>query len=117
MKKKFTLALACVMAMTTMLTACGGSGQTPASDGSSGAITVKYSVTFPATGTQADGANALAELIEEDVYKRQRLRRGRDALRAGKTVCQLRVDDRFHRRRRCGRQRWTADPRRTWLCR
>lgn len=29
------------------------------------AITVKYSVTYPATGTQADGANALAELIEE----------------------------------------------------
>ena len=28
MKKKFTLALACVLAMTTMLTACGGSGQT-----------------------------------------------------------------------------------------
>ena len=65
MKKKFTLALACVLAMTTMLTACGGSGQTPASDGSSSAITVKYSVTFPATGTQADGANVLAELIEE----------------------------------------------------
>ena len=65
MKKKFTLALACVLAMTTMLNACGGSGQTPASDGSSSAITVKYSVTFPATGTQADGANVLAELIEE----------------------------------------------------
>ena len=65
MKKKFTLALACVLAMTTMLTACSGSGQTPASDGSSSAITVKYSVTFPATGTQADGANVLAELIEE----------------------------------------------------
>ena len=46
MKKKFTLALACVLAMTTMLNACGGSGQTPASDGSSSAITVKYSVTF-----------------------------------------------------------------------
>lgn len=30
-----------------------------------GAIAVKYSVTYPATGTQADGAHALAELIEK----------------------------------------------------
>lgn len=33
--------------------------------GSGDTIAVKYSVTYPATGTQADGANALAELIEE----------------------------------------------------
>lgn len=76
MKKVFALILA--LAMTFTLAACGSgssgnaapadapaaSAAAPASD-NSGAKVVKYSVTYPATGTQADGANALAELIEE----------------------------------------------------
>lgn len=35
------------------------------SDGAKAQTVVKYSVTFPATGTQADGANRLGELIKE----------------------------------------------------
>lgn len=76
---KKIVSLLCVAAMTFSLAACGGKSDTsaqapapsasePASasdSGSSDAIVVKYSVTYPATGTQADGANALAEIIEE----------------------------------------------------
>ena len=72
MKKKLILALTCTFALVTMLTACGKSssgnaanGGSSAANGSGDTIAVKYSVTYPATGTQADGANALAELIEE----------------------------------------------------
>ncbi|MDE7246237.1 MAG: TRAP transporter substrate-binding protein DctP [Oscillospiraceae bacterium] len=52
MKKIICLLYA--LAMIFALSAC-----------SSDAIVVKYSVTYPATGTQADGAHALADLIEE----------------------------------------------------
>ena len=67
MKKNLVQAVACGLAMMTVLTACGSSqgSQTSQSSDNSGTITVKYSVTFPATGTQADGANALGALIEE----------------------------------------------------
>lgn len=68
MKKNLVQAVACGLAMMTVLTACGssnGSQSSQASNNSDGTITVKYSVTFPATGTQADGANALGKLIEE----------------------------------------------------
>ena len=72
MKKKLILTLTCTFALVTMPTACGKSSSGNAANGGSSAangfgdtIAVKYSVTYPATGTQADGANALAELIEE----------------------------------------------------
>lgn len=74
---KKILALVLALAMTLSLVACGSKTETapvdnnaatsaaaPAEDNSSAKV-VKYSVTYPATGTQADGANALAELIEE----------------------------------------------------
>ncbi len=52
-----------------MLTLTGAAAMLAAAMGTAAladdAIVVKYSVTYPATGTQADGANALAELIEE----------------------------------------------------
>lgn len=77
MKKKL-LSLLLITGMAVSLAACGGSG-TSASAGSSGVaasngngaftddsqIVVKYSVTYPSTGTQADGALKLGELIEE----------------------------------------------------
>lgn len=75
-KKMISMFLATGMAL--MLTACGGSGATadnasansasPAAEASAGdgsQIVVKYSVTYPSTGTQADGANRLGEIIEE----------------------------------------------------
>lgn len=75
-KKMISMFLATGMAL--MLTACGGSGATAdnaaensaspaaeASAGDSSQIVVKYSVTYPSTGTQADGANRLGEIIEE----------------------------------------------------
>lgn len=68
MKKNLVQAVACGLAMMTVLSACGSSNESQSSqtsNNSDGTITVKYSVTFPATGTQADGANALGALIEE----------------------------------------------------
>lgn len=71
-------ALASAAAMTVSLAACGApkeetsgtAGTTTAVETASiqtnaDAKVVKYSVTFPSTGTQADGANALAEAIAE----------------------------------------------------
>ena len=46
----------------------GGTGSGQSADGTQSGTAqtvVKYSVTFPATGTQADGANRLGELIKE----------------------------------------------------
>ena len=67
-----------ITGMAVSLAACGGSGSSvsPGNSGSSAAkdtaaptdasqIVVKYSVTYPSTGTQADGALKLGELIEE----------------------------------------------------
>lgn len=70
MKKILTLAL--VSALTLALTGCGDSGSSSSSNTASAAkpetsstIKVKYSVTFGATGTQADGAHVFADLIKE----------------------------------------------------
>ena len=69
MKRMMTLLLALTMALS--LTACGGGGapaETGAPSGSAaapGAVPVKYSTVFAATGWQADGANRLGELIDE----------------------------------------------------
>lgn len=60
MKKRIALVLAAAAMLS--LTACGGTGQ---SADPNAPVKVKYSVTFPSTGTQADGANRLAELIAE----------------------------------------------------
>lgn len=71
MKTKTAAATICTLVLAALLTACdsgssssSSSAQTSAA-GSSGPIKVKYSVTFGATGTQAEGAHALAALIEE----------------------------------------------------
>ena len=73
MKKVTALILA--LAACIGLVSCGSSGSSgsSAASGSSagssgdstGTIVVKYSTTFPATGTQADGANKLGEYIAE----------------------------------------------------
>lgn len=60
MKKAISIVLAAAAALS--LAACGGGGT--AADPNA-PIKVKFSVTFPATGTQADGANRLGELIAE----------------------------------------------------
>ncbi len=59
--KKNMMKYSAATVMTVMLTA----GACMSGMAAENAITVKYSVTYPATGTQAEGANALAELIEE----------------------------------------------------
>lgn len=90
MKKKNVqraIAMVATVAMALPLAACGGSSQTAsgtaqtssaaATTGSEttvsgavatdpNAIVVKYSVTYPSSGTQADGAKALAELISQE---------------------------------------------------
>lgn len=74
---KRMLVLTTVAVMALSMSACGASenaastsseASASASDDASteGATIVKYSVTFGSSGTQADGANALAELIEEE---------------------------------------------------
>ncbi len=70
---KKAIALATISIMMFSLAACGGSADTGSARASStadaaasGATVVKYSVTFGASGTQADGANALAELISQE---------------------------------------------------
>jgi len=83
---KKILALLLVAVMSVSLAACSGGGASStaapsAADaangagggGSDGAIVVKYSVTYPATGTQADGAQALAELIAEHSEGRMKM--------------------------------------------
>lgn len=56
-------ALSFVLAAATLLTLAGCSGGQ--STDPNAPVKVKYSVTFPSTGTQADGANRLGELIAE----------------------------------------------------
>lgn len=74
MKTKKWIAFACAMVMAMSMVACGAKTEageseatetTATNESSSDAIVVKYSVTYPATGTQADGAHALADIIEE----------------------------------------------------
>lgn len=75
MKKKMISMLLALCAVLS-LAACGGApangggAAAPAapaapSGGDGSQIVVKYSVTYPSTGTQADGAQKLGELIEE----------------------------------------------------
>lgn len=77
MKKK-VISMLLVTGMVLGLSACGGSGSSAPAEGGSAAaskgaeqsanasqVVVKYSVTYPSTGTQADGALKLGELIEE----------------------------------------------------
>lgn len=74
MKMKKWIALMCAAAMAMSMAACGAKSETAVSESAApaaaaetagDAIVVKYSVTYPATGTQADGAYALADIIEE----------------------------------------------------
>ena len=53
--KKRTISMLLMAGMALSMTAMTASAET----------VVKYSVTYPSTGTQADGANRLAELIDE----------------------------------------------------
>lgn len=75
--KRRVLSVLLAMAMTMgILAGCGsGKSEEPAKatgekatgeKAKSGAVAAKFSVTFPATGTQADGANKLGELIAEE---------------------------------------------------
>lgn len=68
MKKNVALVLASALTFTLTLSGCGGkennTNQATAQT-ASGPIKVKYSVTYGATGTQADGAHALADFIKE----------------------------------------------------
>ena len=75
--KKNLISMLLITATAISLAACGSS-KAPASAGSSGTsaskdtaasvnasqVVVKYSVTYPSTGTQAEGALKLGELIE-----------------------------------------------------
>lgn len=76
--KKSLVSILLVAGMAMSLAACGSSGTSVPAQGSNTAasqetaapanasqIVVKYSVTYPSTGTQADGALKLGELIEE----------------------------------------------------
>ena len=56
MKKNFASVLACCLALTAAA---------PAFSADNDSIKVKYSVTFGATGVQADGARAFADIIKE----------------------------------------------------
>lgn len=60
MKKRFAFVLAAVVIFS--LSAFVGTGESAAT---SAPVKVKYSVTFPSTGTQAEGAKRLGELIAE----------------------------------------------------
>lgn len=57
MNKKKMIATLCTAAMAATMAAVPAFAD--------GEVTVKYSVTYPATGVQADGANALGDLISE----------------------------------------------------
>lgn len=75
--KKNLISMLLITTMALSLAACGGGSSAPAGSSSAAAskgaaasndasqIVVKYSVTYPSTGTQADGALKLGELIEE----------------------------------------------------
>jgi len=56
---KKIISLICVLAMTFSLFGCSSAEELFSQ------VVVKYSVVFPATGAQADGANELGKLIEE----------------------------------------------------
>lgn len=68
MKKKI-ISMLLVTSMALSLVACGSS---KISTGST-STTVKYSVVYPATGTQADGAKKLGELIAENSEERMKM--------------------------------------------
>lgn len=82
MKMKKAVALLCAATMVMSMAACGSKSDSGKSDKKAAttnsktdgdALVVKYSVTFPATGTQADGANALGDLIEEESDGRMKM--------------------------------------------
>ena len=61
---KKIVSLFCAAAMVLSMAACsGGSNTAGTEDGN--ATVVKYSVVFASSGTQADGAAVLSDLIEE----------------------------------------------------
>lgn len=85
--KKRLISMLLATGMVLGLAGCGG-GTAPAADGGTASapaaagsqtaadpsqIVVKYSVTYPSTGTQADGALKLGELIEECSEGRMRM--------------------------------------------
>ena len=82
--KKNLISLILALSLALSLIGCGGGGGTSSSSsggtdtgsasgntntssasGNTDAVTIKYSTTFPAAGTQADGVNLLGELISE----------------------------------------------------
>jgi tripartite ATP-independent transporter DctP family solute receptor len=84
--KKRLISILLATGMVFALAGCGNSEvSTPANDNNTSApaasetpadpsqIVVKYSVTYPSTGTQADGAERLGELIEECSNGRMRM--------------------------------------------
>ncbi len=84
--KKRLISILLATGMVFVLAGCGNSEvSTPANDNNTSApaasetpadpsqIVVKYSVTYPSTGTQADGAERLGELIEECSNGRMRM--------------------------------------------
>ena len=82
MKVKKAIALLCATTMVMSMAACGSKSDSGKSDNKAAtttsktdgdALVVKYSVVFPATGTQADGANALADIIEEESDGRMKM--------------------------------------------
>ncbi|MDD2980126.1 MAG: TRAP transporter substrate-binding protein DctP [Hespellia sp.] len=70
--KKRVISILLAMTMTMgLLVGCGSnksSGSTQSTTGTTkdGAVIAKFSAVFPATGTQADGANKLGEFIKEE---------------------------------------------------
>lgn len=75
MKKFLALTLSIIMVLG-LFAGCGGQAEAPAeapaqapaeapAEAPADVITMKYAVTFPSTGTQADGAEKFAELVEE----------------------------------------------------
>lgn len=76
MKKRFVATLLTACMAIGCLTGCGGSSDSTDSNKSTettggktaadGTTVAKFSAVFPATGTQADGANKLGEFIEEE---------------------------------------------------
>lgn len=78
MKKKI-ISMLLVTSMALGLAACGSSNKStsdtsaPADTKDASQIVVKYSVTYPSTGTQADGAQKLGELIEEHSEGRMKM--------------------------------------------
>lgn len=79
MKKRILSIVLSVAMMTTLMVGCGNGASSASSAGSAStsnsssaasissgsSITAKFSATFPATGTQADGINKLGEILNE----------------------------------------------------